>query len=70
MIFKVILGLCYFGIGVMVYTAAHKAHPETERFALLIAILWPAFFIFEFICELFLFIYELIVSVKHNIFKK
>lgn len=70
MIFKVILGLCYFGIGVMVYTAAHKAHPEAERFALLIVILWPAFFIFEFICELFLFIYELIASVKHNIFKK
>lgn len=70
MIFKAILGLCYFGIGVMVYTAAHKAHQEAERFALLIAILWPAFFIFEFICELFLFIYELIVSVKHNIFKK
>ena len=70
MIFKAILCLCYFGIGVMVYTAAHKVHPETERFALLIAILWPAFFIFEFICELFLFVYELIVSVKHNIFKK
>lgn len=70
MIFKVILGLCYFGIGVMVYTAAHKAHPEAERFALLISILWPAFFIFEFICELFLFVYELIASVKHNILKK
>ena len=70
MIFKFILGLCYFVFGVMVYTAAHKAHPEAERFALLIAILWPAFFIFEFICELFLFIYELIASVKHNIFKK
>lgn len=70
MIFKVILGLCYFGIGVMVYTAAHKTHPGTERFALLIAILWPAFFILEFICELFLFVYEFIASVKHNIFKK
>lgn len=70
MIFKFILGLFYFGMGVMIYTAAHKVHPEAERFALLIAILWPFFFILEFICELFLFVYELIKSVKHNIFKK
>lgn len=53
MIFLVIvLALLYLAIGVIIYTAAHKVIPEADKYVLLIQILWPVFFIIEFIGEL------------------
>lgn len=53
MIFLVaVLTILYFVIGALIYSAAHKAYPEVDKYVLLIWILWPVFFIVEFIGEL------------------
>lgn len=47
-----VLTILYLVIGALIYSAAHKAYPEVDKYVLLIWILWPVFFIVEFIGEL------------------
>ena len=52
------LMLLYFGLGLLAYAILFMGNPfiNVEKFAVLVLVLWPIFFIVELIREAFMFI--------------
>lgn len=52
------LMLLYFALGTLVFSIAFIGKPfiDVEKFAVLVLVLWPIFFIVELIIEVFMFL--------------
>lgn len=52
------LMLLYFGLGLLAYSILFMGNPfiNVEKFAVLVLVLWPIFFIVEMIREVFMFL--------------